>query len=367
MSWSWRIGRIAGIPIFVHWTFLILIGWLLLASLRAGLSLPQASSEICFVLALFGCVVLHELGHALMARRFGVRTSDITLLPIGGVARLQRIPEKPSEEFLVAIAGPAVNLVIAAALFLLRSTLPSDLSDEQLLLKGDFASRLLMVNIFLALFNLLPAFPMDGGRILRSLLAMKMDYGRATRMAASVGQFMAIVFGFLGLASGNVMLGFIAVFVWIGAQNEAGMVTERIELRDLSVREAMLTDYSSLAPSETLGRAAELLLAGSQQDFPIVSEGRTLGVLTRSGLIQGLSQHGRAASIGTVTTEPIESVEANSALTTAVRLLREGPLPCLQVVEAGQPVGILTLENISELLMVRSALASQPHVHTEAG
>ena len=358
MAWSWRIGRIAGIPIFVHWTFLILIVWLLVSSVSAGRSIPQAFAELGFVMALFGCVVLHELGHALMARRFGVPTADITLLPIGGVARLERMPEKPSEEFLVAIAGPLVNVAIAAILFAFKAKTAVDLTDERVLLKGDFLSRLLVVNLFLAIFNLLPAFPMDGGRILRALLAMFMDYGKATRTAAMVGQLIAIGLGFLGLQSGNVMLVFIAVFVWIGAQSEAGLVTERMELRGVPVRRAMLTSFQSLAPTNTLGDAVNLLLAGSQQDFPVVSDGKVLGMLTRAGLIEGLSRGGRDAAVKDVALQAVASIDASAMLAPALAHLREGGLACLQVVENGQTVGLLTAENVAEFLMVKSALQS---------
>lgn len=356
MSWSWRIGRIAGIPIFVHWTFLILIGWLVIANARAGRSPAEIASEIGFVLALFGCVVLHELGHALMARRFGVTTDDITLLPIGGVARLQRIPEKPVEELLVAIAGPAVNVVIAMALYLMGARIGLNLRDEHVLLRGALWGRLLLVNVFLVAFNLIPAFPMDGGRILRALLAMKMEYGRATRVAATIGQMLAIGFGFLGLLDGNVMLFLIALFVWIGAQTEASAVTERIELRGVKVREAMLTEYESLPPGATLGRAAELLLAGSQQDFPVVENGSAVGVLTRAALIQGLARAGADSTVASHSLTSLGSVDADAPLVQALGELRETGAPCLQVIDRAVPVGLLTLENATEFLMIKSAI-----------
>jgi Zn-dependent protease len=199
MAWSWKIGRVAGIPIYVHWTFLVLIAWLVLEQLLQGHALAMALEGVGFVLALFGCVVLHELGHALMARRFGVPTADITLLPIGGVARLQRIPEHPPQELLVALAGPAVNVAIVVLLLGLGVGFPVDMADPDHLIKERFWPKLLEVNAFLVVFNLLPAFPMDGGRVLRALLAMRLEYARATRIAASIGQFMAIGFGLLGL------------------------------------------------------------------------------------------------------------------------------------------------------------------------
>ncbi len=223
MSWSFRLGRIAGIPIFVHWTFLILLAWLVYGHWVAGHDLATTLEGVGFVLAIFGCVVLHELGHALAARRYGVPTADITLLPIGGVARLQRIPEHPAEELVVAIAGPLVNVAIVAALYLLGVRWPgTPLNNEHhFLVSASFFPKLMYVNAFLVLFNLLPAFPMDGGRVLRALLALKLDYARATRFAASVGQLMAIGFGFFGL-TGSPMLLLIALFVWIGAEGKPG-------------------------------------------------------------------------------------------------------------------------------------------------
>ncbi|MEO6808583.1 MAG: site-2 protease family protein [Isosphaeraceae bacterium] len=359
MSWSWKIGRIAGIPIYIHWTFLILIAWIVYGQTMAGHDLAAIVEAVVFVLALFGCVVLHELGHALAARRYGVPTSDITLLPIGGVARLQRIPEKPAEELVVALAGPAVTLVIAFVLLAVGVRLPVDPENPQALIQMGFFPKLLLVNIFILLFNLLPAFPMDGGRVLRALLAMRLEYARATRIAAWIGQFMAVLFGFLGLASGNPVLLLIALFVWIGAGAEATQVEERMMLRGARVRDAMLTDYQTLDPSDTLSQAADLLLAGSQPDFPVLSDGRPAGLLTRGALLNGLSKAGGSARVADFLHPELGVVEADSMLVPAVARLRESEGHCLQVVDRGEPVGLLTLENIGELLMVRSALSSR--------
>jgi Zn-dependent protease len=358
MAWSWKIGRVAGIPIFVHWTFLVLIAWLVLGELLQGHDLALALEGVGFVLALFGCVVLHELGHALMARRFGVPTADITLLPIGGVARLQRIPEHPPQELLVALAGPAVNVAIVLILLGLGVRFPGGMSDPEHLIKARFWPKLLEVNVFLVLFNLLPAFPMDGGRVLRALLAMRLEYARATRIAASIGQFMAIGFGLLGLTGGNPILLLIALFVWIGAESEATQVEERLVLKGVPVRAAMMTDYRTLAPYDTLGHASELLLAGSQHDFPVVTaDGHTAGLLTRSDLMGGLSRGGSQAHVADFARTAVGSVESSAPLGPAVARLRAGEGPCLQVVEHDRPVGLLTLENIGEYLMVRTALS----------
>ena len=224
---SWKLGKIAGIPIFIHWSFWILIGWILFANVAGGETIFQAIKGSVFIFAIFGCVLLHELGHALMAKRFGIGTSDITLLPIGGVAKLERMPEKPREEFLVAIAGPLVNVVIAGAIFV-GLLLTSQITPPAMIhLPGaQFMAHLMYVNLALVIFNMLPAFPMDGGRIFRSLLATRMNYVRATDIAAKTGQFMAILFGVLGIFA-NPMLLFIAVFVYFGAKAEANYVRAR--------------------------------------------------------------------------------------------------------------------------------------------
>jgi Zn-dependent protease len=361
MAWSWKIGRIAGIPIFVHWTFLILIAWLVLGELLEGHDLVTTMLQVGFVLSLFGCVVLHELGHALAARHYGVQTADITLLPIGGLARLQRIPDQPLQELVVAVAGPAVNVLIVAVLLALGVSWPSNVNDPQHLVLARFWPKLLVVNVFLFLFNLLPAFPMDGGRVLRALLAMRLEYTRATRIAASIGQVMAIVFGLLGLTSGNPILLLIALFVWIGAEGEAVQVEERLVLKGVPVRAAMLTDYKTLLPYDSLGHAADLLLAGTQHDFPVLSaDGSLVGVLTRSDLMSGLARGGREGRVADFVKTEVATVEASAPLAPAMNRLREGAGPCLQVLEQGRPVGLLTLENIGEYLMVRTALAGLP-------
>ncbi len=322
------------------------------------------------ILTLFGCVVLHELGHALAARRFGVSTSDITLLPIGGVARLQRIPERPAQELIIALAGPAVNVVIVAVLYLVFGVrFPGNGNDAFDLVPVQFWSRILQINAVLAGFNMLPAFPMDGGRVLRALLAMRLPYAQATRTAASIGQAIAIGFAFLAYWLGP-MLMLVALFVWIGAEAEAIQVEERVALKDLTVREAMLTEYHTLQPSDTLGHAADLLLAGTQHDFPVVSDRNQgfLGLLTRSNLIAGLARAGRDAPVTDHARPEIPSVEASSPLAAAIsRLREERETRCLQVVEQGKPVGLLTLENAGEFLMIRAALAGTRGVPAGAG
>jgi Zn-dependent protease len=355
MKWSLKIGHVAGIGIYVHWTFLLLIGWILFAHLGQGHSLDVALKGVGFILALFTCVVLHELGHALTAKRYNIMTRDITLLPIGGVARLERLPEQPWREFVVAIAGPAVNVVIAAILFALIVTLKGLQEITSVAwLRGDFLVRLMWVNVFLVGFNLLPAFPMDGGRIQRAALAARMGRQRATEIAASVGQAMAILFGIFGFMF-NPFLIFIAIFVFLGAQAEAQMVTASTAMKGLRVRDAMLTRYRTLEVEDPLSKAVEELLAGSQQDFPVMKGDRVAGVLRRNDLVKALSTNARG-SVGDTMSRDCLSVDANELLDEALARLREQSCATAPVLQDGGLVGLLTLENIGELVMINSAL-----------
>lgn len=218
---KWKLADVAGIGVYVHWSFWILPAWIVLAG--AGSGLAGAIVNVAFVFAIFGCVILHELGHALMARYFGIGTRDITIYPIGGVASLNRMPTRPSQELAIALAGPAVNVVIAAALFvvlLIVGVSGSLLAFD--IVSGSFLLNLLIVNVGLVLFNLLPAFPMDGGRVLRAILAMRMSHLRATEIAARIGQAAAMFFGLVGLLTGGTLL-FVAMFVFLAASAELAM------------------------------------------------------------------------------------------------------------------------------------------------
>jgi Zn-dependent protease len=358
--WSWRLGRVSGIAIKMHATFLLLLVWIAMANWAQGPGAVVVS--IIFILALFACVVLHELGHALTAQRFGIKTRDITLLPIGGIARLERMPDDPKQELLVALAGPAVNVVIAGVLFG-ATRLLGDVYVVRPLedVRAGFFGTLMAVNIFLVLFNMLPAFPMDGGRVVRALLATRMDYVRATQIAASLGQAMAFMFGFAGLFYiHNPMLLLIAVFVWVGAAQELAGVQLRTNLRDIRVGRAMLTDFRTLAAQDSLASAVEALLAGSQQDFPVVDAGRVLGVLTRRDLLLALAQQRREARIDELMQRDVEPVHPEQELEGLLIRLQNPNSPAIPVVENGHLVGLLTMDNVNELLMIRAALRQSP-------
>ena len=356
MKWSWKIGQFAGIGVYMHATFLLLLGWVAVTHWIRDQSVAAVISGLAFILALFACVVAHEYGHALMARRYGIRTRDITLLPIGGVARLERMPDDPRQELWVALAGPAVNVVIAFLLFGWLTVTGGLAPVEQLgVAEGSFLERLMIVNAGLVVFNLLPAFPMDGGRVLRALLATRMEYTRATQVAANVGQGMALLFGFLGLV-GNPFLLFIALFVWIGAAQEASLVQMKSALGGIPVGRAMLTDFRSLEPGDRISRAVELILAGSQQDFPVVDGGRVVGVLTRSDLLKALPARGADVVVSEVMQRQFQLVDSSDMLESAMLRLQECACHTIPVQHGGRVVGLLTMDNVGEFVAIQAAL-----------
>jgi stage IV sporulation protein FB len=355
MSWSITLLRVGGTEIRIHLTFLLLLAWIGIAQYVAG-GTAAAVNGIALILAIFACVVLHELGHAFAARRYGISTPDITLLPIGGLARLSRIPENPREEIVIALAGPAVNVVIAAVLILLLGATvdPSSLGSLDNPQAG-FVTQLAAVNIFLVLFNLIPAFPMDGGRVLRAVLALRLGRRRATEIAALIGQALAFFFGFLGLLGGNPILIFIAIFVYIAAGAEAGEAGLSELARSLPVEAAMVRTFESLGPMSTLDEAANALIRTTQHEFPVADGGGVLrGFLTKDAMIKALTASGPQRSVVEVMT-PVPAVRPGARLSAALNLMREHRTPIVAVTDAaGRLQGYVSQENLGELLMVRS-------------
>lgn len=360
MKWSFQIAEYRGIAVYVHATFLILIGMVVLSHWAVGHDLVKALEGAAFMLALFGCIVLHEFGHALTALHFGIRTKDITLYPIGGVARLERMPEEPVHELQVAFAGPAVNVAIALALFLgLRLSGSLGPIESLNMTSGPLLVRIMLANAGLAAFNLLPAFPMDGGRVLRAALATRLDYARATRIAATAGQAMALLFGLVGFFA-NPFLMFIALFVWIGAAQEAGQVEMRSALQGLSVARAMETVFRALSPDDPLTAAVDATLASSQQDFPVVESERLVGLLTRNDLLEGLARRGANSAVGDSMHRELVTAGEDERLEAAFRKLEGGSVRSLPVLRDGRLVGLVTLENVGDLLAIRAAIARRP-------
>lgn len=360
MKWSWKLGHIAGIGVFLHWTFLLLIAWIFISYLAQGESVLAALVGVGFILALFGCILLHELGHALTARRYGVSTKDIILLPIGGVARLQKMPEQPLHELAVAAAGPAVNVVIAA---LLAVALYFVVGPEQMLVGGlaegsNFFQNLMWVNVVLVVFNLIPAFPMDGGRMLRAVLAMQMPYERATNIAASVGQALAILFAIVGLFL-NPFLLFIALFVYLGATGEAQLTEVRMLLRDVPVTAAMITNFRTVTPNDTLKAVVNELLDGSQMDFPVIEEGVFRGMIRRRDLAQALQEQGPETLVAEVMQPDCPTLTHRDMLEGVMEQIQTGQCSTLPVFRDDHLIGLVTTENLGELMMIRAAMRGE--------
>src|SRR6266516_3937107 len=355
MSWSLPIFRIAGIQLRIHITFLLLIAWLAFGYYAQGGS-AVAASRVIFVLLLFLCVVLHEFGHAFAAKAFGINTPDITLLPIGGVARLQPMPEEPVQELIIAVAGPLVHVVIVLGLFVAVGS--RGLLNPSTVEGGGLVAQLLTINIMLVLFNLLPAFPMDGGRVLRALLATRMSYARATQVAANIGQGFAFVFGFVGLILPNPFLIFIAFFVYIGASQEAALAQMKDVSRRFPVSSAMVREFRTLSESASLQEAVDALLATSQHDFPVVDEtGNVTGVLTRNDLVAALRKNDPALHVGDVMRRNIPTVTTGTRFEEAFRIMQECNCPAVPVLDSMKRlVGLLTPENVTELMMIQSAM-----------
>lgn len=365
MRWSFRLATIAGTAIRLHVTFLVLVGWYAAAAWQGG-GPAAAQASVVFLLLVFGCILLHEFGHILMARRFGIRTPEVLLSPIGGLARLERMPEEPRQELLVALAGPAVTLALAAGLWGwlqwrgggAGAFLGFDPAHDALL------PALFRLNVVLLLFNLIPAFPMDGGRVLRALLASRRGFVAGTRIAARVGQLFAMVFGVLGLFAfpSSPLLIIVAGFIYLAAEAEARAVETRAAGFGLTTDQLMVTDLRMLRVYATLTDAVRLLLAGEQREFPVVdNDGRLEGLLTRDDLVRGLATVGPGATVGEVMSRRFEPLVRGVPFERAVERLRASGLPALPVVDPGRlVVGLVTADNVADVVLVRKHLPSLP-------
>ncbi|WP_292529372.1 site-2 protease family protein [Methylocystis sp.] len=351
MRWSVTIGSFKGTAVRIHVTFLLLLGWIGFAAYQRG-GAVAARDSILFIVAIFVCVVLHEFGHILTARRYGIVSPVITLLPIGGVADMDRMPEKPGQELLIALAGPAVNLVIAIALIAFLGAV--DVSDAIQI--GDpsvnLLKRLAAVNVFLAAFNLIPAFPMDGGRVLRAALSIWIGKGRATRIAAQIGQGFAFLLGFLGLF-GNPLLLFIAIFVYIAAAGEAQMTTMSEAARGLKAADAMETRIAVIDRGSTVREAIDILLATSQDEFPVVDAARRLsGFLSRANIIEALRDSDPGAPIAPFVRQEPATIGVGDTVDAALPSLTGGDV--IGVLDGdGRFLGLLTRQSLTEIMMIK--------------
>ena len=357
MSWSLNIGTVAGTAVRIHLTFLLFLAWIFAASYAQGGS-ASAYDSLFFMVLLFTCVLLHEFGHIFTARAFGVTTPYVTLLPIGGVAQLERIPEEPRQEFLIAIAGPLVNVAITLLLVAfaganLNASAASAIDNTQIAM----IDRLAAVNLFIALFNMIPAFPMDGGRVLRAALASRMGYVRATEIAASIGQVVAFALGFLGLLYNPILI-FIAIFVYLAASSEAHMVALRAVSRGVPVSHAMMTQFATLMPDAHVEEAVQTLLATSQGEFPVVdAAGQPVGLLGRGDIIKAIKTLGPDARVAEVMNTDLPTIGHRRSLEDAFKLLQEKQAVAVGITDAaGALIGLVTSETIAEMVMLQNAL-----------
>jgi len=347
--WSWSIGKLAGIQVRMHATFLLLLAWIAASGFLAGQGALGALKGVLLVGVVFLIVVLHELGHALTARRFGIQTQDITLLPIGGVARLERMPTDPTQELLVAVAGPAVNIFLALVCGIAMLAVNAPWSPERIgVIGGQFLPKLLWLNLGLAFFNLLPAFPMDGGRVLRAFISLFRPRVEATQIASWIGQLMAAGFGLIGLFFGQPILFLIALFVWFGARQEARMVEITASLEKLHVSDAMVTQFESLPADAPASYGAERALHGLQREYPVVDHGLLVGFVNGEELVAAANSKTPETPIGRIARPIAHVAEPSEPMSQAISRLQpnENVVP---VFSLGRFVGLLFPGNVMEL------------------
>ncbi len=355
--------RIFGVPVRLHFTFVLLFVFLVVFSMGERQS---AAAGIVYVTALFGSVILHELAHAVVARLYGLKAVEIVVYPIGGVTRLAEAPQ-PRQELWIALAGPVMNLLIGLGIFgalIWRGALTPleglvEPNDANLL------ERIAAGNLILAAFNLLPAFPMDGGRILRSILALRKPTEEATRLAARVSQFIAIAMGLWGLLNTNFMIVFIAFFVYLGAAQEGAAAVGRILTQGMPVEAAMVTDFRTLSHGDTIGDAANLLLATTQQDFPVLHGDQVIGLLGRNALLRAMASGGPDSYVAGAMNRDFLRLSPDDDLSDAMRPLAQSG-SCALVMDEDRLVGLLTAENLSEFLLLRR-IGMQPEALARSG
>ncbi len=353
MGWSITIGRFWGTAVRIHVTFLIFLAWIGFSAFERG-GIAAARESVLFIVAIFTCVLLHEFGHILTARQFGISSPEVTLLPIGGVADISKMPDKPYQELLIALAGPAVNVVIAAALLLgvdvLHPQALAHLDDP----KGGLIERLAVANLFLAIFNMVPAFPMDGGRVLRAALAIWLGQTQATKIAAAIGQAFAFLLGFLGLF-GHPMLLFIAFFVFFAASGEAQMTFVAQTARDIRVGDAMETRITAIDRGATVGDAVNILLATPQDSFPLIDHGGALaGMISRADIVEALKSASTETPIAAFAHKDFSTIDPGETMDKAIEKLNESPAVGV-VGQDGVLLGLLTRQSLAEVMLIKAA------------
>jgi Zn-dependent protease/CBS domain-containing protein len=355
MGGAFKIGRVAGIDLKVHWTFFLLLAFYAFAGYQGSGSLTNALVTALIIVALFVCVVLHEYGHSLVAQRLGIEIQDITVLPIGGVARLKSLPERPWDEVKIAIAGPLVNVVLAPIFFAIALLLGAGPFDIANIVQGgnslgQIFAYLGFINVGLVVFNLIPAFPLDGGRVLRGLLATRLGVVRATDVSAAIGQFFAAAFFLIGLLGGNFLLALVAVFIFFGATGEAQMVRQHEQTHGLKVSDVMGTKprTETVTPSHTFGQVLDSVIHGYQEDFPVLDEsGNLVGMLTRDEIMTAAHSPERYSSVRDLMKSNVPTISSQADLfEEGLGILQQSGLRALPVTENGELVGMLTIEDV---------------------
>ena len=353
------MGRIFRINFRIHITFFLLLFFIFL-SVLASKGLKAALIETIFICSVFLCVLIHEIGHSLIARRFGKEAKSITLLPIGGVSALEEMPEKPAQEILMAIIGPFINIAIAFVLFLIVGRMST--AKELTLIStnaGNFFPNLVTVNIFLAIFNLIPAFPMDGGRVFRGFLAFWMDFVSATRAAVLVGQIIAMIFIFSVFLGANFWLSIIGIFLFLAATGEKQEVVLRSALHKVPISEVMTTEFISLRPDEPLSSALEHFHHGCQNDFPVIGDSGVEGILTRDKILSSIHEKGTNVPVSEVMDKTFVVVDSRTPLDEVYRKLLLSHKTAVAVIEGDKVKGMVCLDGISKYFMIKSALENR--------
>ncbi len=363
MAWSYRIAQIAGIEIKIHATFGLI---LLLGAFQWGSphGAPGAAFGVLLMIFLFACVVLHELGHSLVAKAFGIPVKEIVLLPIGGVARMEKNPEKPIHELLIAIAGPLVNVVIALLLFFVFSGTHLAGLDARGLVSGQpmqptaatMVVWLLAANITLAVFNMIPAFPLDGGRVLRAILAMIMGFPKATRVTAAISQIIAVALGIFAILNGQILLTLVAFFIFLGAGREQAAEQARTVLTTLRIGDAYNKYALTLAPGDQVSRVVDYILTSYQPDFAVMQGNTLLGVITRQDVLRVLATDVQDLYVAGVMNRDIVRVESSGSLDDVRRTMEEKGVRVVAVYEADRYLGLVSQEDLAEALLVATFL-----------
>ena len=360
MKANLNLGRVFGTDIKIHWTFFFLILWVVFSELKRGGNKESILFNIALVLAIFLCVTLHELGHALAAKKFGIGTKKITLLPIGGMATIERMPELPKQELLITLAGPLVNIVIALLLYFIipiKDIIQSNFSEIFETLSKftlqNFLFYLFIVNLTLVVFNLIPAFPMDGGRILRSLLAIKMNRIRATQIASTIGQFIAILFLLIGLLYNPILI-FIALVVFLGAYGENQFIHHLELLKGHTVKESLITNITTFNPEDTITKAMKAVITGTENNFVVLENNVVKGLLFYQDIIQNAKNEN--ISIREVMTTTFKTIDINDDLKKVYQLIHSQKNSFFPVLENGKLVGVIDSVNLNEFIVFQKQM-----------